>query len=174
MEYISSDSNVWFDFNTIGRIDVPFRLPWKYLMNQDAIEDELLYPSGLKTNLIHLGLEATELSEKEFYFALEISDHHPQLTKYDSSALAIAKMRKIVLLTGDAKLRRVALDEGVTVIGTIGVLDKAVELNVISNDEYRDCIQSLIANNGQEIRLPLAELEKRLDEIRTVEKEAKE
>ncbi len=48
MEYISSDTNVWLDFVTIDRIDYPFRLPYTYLMNNDAVQDELLSPPGLE------------------------------------------------------------------------------------------------------------------------------
>lgn len=42
MEFISSDTNVWIDFCTIDKLYLPFKLPYKYIMNNDAIEDELL------------------------------------------------------------------------------------------------------------------------------------
>ena len=51
MEYISSDTNVWLDFVVIGRLELPFRLPYIYLMNQEAAEDELLNPPGLGEDL---------------------------------------------------------------------------------------------------------------------------
>ncbi len=35
--YISSDTNVWIDFSVIGRIELPFRLPYTYMMNSDAL-----------------------------------------------------------------------------------------------------------------------------------------
>lgn len=47
MEYISSDTNVWLDFEVIGKLELPFKLPYTYLMNDDAIQDELLSPPGL-------------------------------------------------------------------------------------------------------------------------------
>ena len=37
MEYISSDTNVWFDFVIIGKIELPFMLPYKYIMNEGTI-----------------------------------------------------------------------------------------------------------------------------------------
>lgn len=39
-------------------------------------------------------------------------------------ALAIAKCRRIILLTGDWALRKAAKEEGVSVMGTIGILDR--------------------------------------------------
>ena len=67
MEYISSDTNVWLDFMTIGRLELPFRLPYIYLMNEDAVHDELLSPPELSKNLLALGLVAAELTEEEFF-----------------------------------------------------------------------------------------------------------
>ena len=32
MEYISSDTNVWIDFNIISRMNLPFLLPYTYIM----------------------------------------------------------------------------------------------------------------------------------------------
>ncbi len=46
MEYISSDTNVWIDFSVIRRTDLPFRLPYTYIMNTDAVNNELLSPTG--------------------------------------------------------------------------------------------------------------------------------
>ncbi len=58
MEYVSSDTNVWIDFSIIERENLPFRLPYTYLMNSDAIEDELLSPAGLREKLLGHGLVA--------------------------------------------------------------------------------------------------------------------
>lgn len=57
MEYISSDTNIWIDFVTIDRLELPFKFPYIYLMNQDAIEDEIRKPPGLGEKLIQLGFQ---------------------------------------------------------------------------------------------------------------------
>lgn len=51
MEYISSDTNVWLDFAAIHRLEIPFKLPYTYLMHEDAIENELLSPRELRERL---------------------------------------------------------------------------------------------------------------------------
>ncbi len=165
MEYISSDTNVWIDYMAINKMDLPFRLPFTYLMNQDAIMDELLSPKGMKDELLKLGLQPTELTENEFYYGLKIAEAHPRLSEYDCAALAIAKYRGLVLMTGDAALRKVALGQGVSVIGTIGILDKLYEEGYITSAVYRECILLLIKANGQEVRLPFTELQNRLSKI---------
>lgn len=165
MEYISSDTNVWIDYMAIEKLELPFRLSFTYLMNQDAIEDELLSPKGMRAELLRLGLQPTELTEDEFYYALKIAETHPKLSEYDCSALAIAKYRGLALMTGDAALRKVALSEGVSVIGTIGLLDKLYEDKKISPKEYRECLLLLIKVNGREVRLPYVELQNRLNKF---------
>lgn len=163
MEYISSDTNVWLDFATINKLEIPFKLPYTYIMNEDAIADELLSPKGLTENLVELGLLSVELSEEEFYLAEKYSAKYSKPSLYDCVALAIAKVRGITLMTGDGALRRAAEHEGVAVIGTIGVLDQLYEGKYIAKEEYIYCLQSLLENNGQKVRLPEKELQKRVD-----------
>lgn len=165
MEYISSDTNVWIDYMAIDKLELPFRLPLIYLMNIDAIEDELLSPEGMREKLLRLGLQPTELTEDEFYYGLKMAEANPKLSEYDCSALAIAKYRGLVLMTGDAALRKVALSEGISVMGTIGLLDKLYEDEKITSEEYRECLLLLIKVNGREVRLPYTELQNRLNRM---------
>ena len=69
MDYISSDSSVWIDFSIIGSTELPFMLPYTYIMNIDAIEDELMSPSGLGKELMKYGLMSAELTIEEFTLA---------------------------------------------------------------------------------------------------------
>lgn len=135
MEYISSDTNVWLDFATINRLEFPFKLPYTYIMNEDAIEDELLSPKELRETLVGLGLKAVELSEEEFYLAEEYNAKYQKPSLYDCVALAIAKVRGITWMTGDGPLRKAAEQENVDVIGTIGVLDRLYEEQYIKKED---------------------------------------
>lgn len=49
---------------------------------------------------------------------------YPKLSIQDRIALAIAKQRNIVLLPGDMALRKAATKEGVSIMGTLGVLGR--------------------------------------------------
>lgn len=165
MEYISSDTNVWLDFMIMNRLEYPFRLSYTYLMNVDAIDDELLSPKGLNNELIDLGLQGTEMSFEEFVLAEEYMRRYSKPSKYDCIALAIAKNRNIILLTGDGALRRAALSEGVKVMGTLGILDLLYTEFLINNEEYLYCLKELLKNNGAKVRLPKQELEVRIKKL---------
>ena len=165
MEYVSSDTNVWIDFCTIERLNLPFLLPYTYIMHWEAIEKELLYPADLGTKLCDAGLVGVEITIDEFYLAESWGQTYPRLSVQDRIALAIAKKRGIVLLSGDAALKKAAVKEGVTTIGTIGILDKLFNENYISLSEYTFCLKKLMKCNGGIVRLPTAELEKRLKQF---------
>ncbi|MDY3037269.1 MAG: hypothetical protein SOR41_02970 [Eubacteriales bacterium] len=165
MKFISSDTNIWIDFELIGQLEMPFKLPYRYLMNIDAVEDELLSPPDLGKRLVELGLETVELSTEEFFLAEEYMARFSKPSKYDCVALAIAKCRGIILMTGDGPLRKAAEKEGVPVMGTIGVLDQLYRDKYISENVYLDCLRRLKSYNGGKVRLPGKELDKRIETV---------
>ena len=91
MQFISSDTSVWIDFSTIQKAELPFRLPYTYIMSKDAVEDELLSPPGLGAELVSYGLVPVEPTIEEFFLAQEFGTVYPRLSIYDRIALAIAK-----------------------------------------------------------------------------------
>ena len=164
MEYISSDTNIWLDFNTISRTDLPFRLPCTFIMYKEALRKEIISPPELLDGLQKRGLIGVDLTIEEFFYADEVSNKYVKLSGYDRTALAIAKFRKIPLMTGDNPLRKVALKEGVEVFGTIGLLDRLYKGEYINTLEYQFCLESLLEH--KERRLPAEELQKRIDSLR--------
>ena len=166
MVFISSDTNMWIDFAIIDRLSLPFKLPYIYLMNEDAVSNELLQPEGLGEKLTGLGLQAVSMIEEEFYLAEKLIEKYRKPSSYDCIALAIAKCRKIVLLTGDGALRKAAIQEGVEVIGSIKVLDLLLENTLIDSSEYLYCLEEFKRHNGEKIRLPVVALQERIDKLR--------
>lgn len=162
MEFVSSDTSIWIDFSVIQRTEIPFRLPYTYIMSTDAIDDELLSPTGLRDELLRCGLVGVNLNIEEFELAESFGLKYLKLSIYDRIALSIAKIRNITLLTGDGALRKAAIDEGVAVIGTLGVLDQLYGGGFIGEGEYEFCLLELQRHNGQEVRLPKVEIATRL------------
>ncbi len=162
MDYISSDTNVWIDFMKIDKLDLPFKLQYVYLMENSTISEELLVPEGLNARLVKLGLKGTEMSFEEYILAEKFNSKYKRLSKHDCVALAIAKNREIILLTGDLNLRKAAQAEKVKIMGTLKILDELIGGEYISKDEYDDCLRGLSQFNGGVIRLPQEEIDKRL------------
>lgn len=162
MELISSDTSVWIDFMSISRVSLPFRLPYKYIMYYESMEQELVSPHGFKKELEDAGLVGVDISDDEFWIAESFGLKYPKLSIQDRIALAIAKNRKIVLLSGDKALRHAAEREGVAIMGTLKVLDLLYEGKLVPVEEYRYCLLELDNLNGGVVRLPAMEIRKRL------------
>lgn len=161
--FISSDTNIWIDFFEINHLDHPFRLEYKYYINRQAYDDELLEPNELRLDLARRGLQLTELEPEEFSLAMEYRTKYRALTIYDAFALSIAKSRNWILLTGDKPLRNAAVRENVECHGVIWVYDELQIKGKMTQYEYQAALRALITavENGH-CRLPLEELRKRL------------
>ncbi|MGN1164558.1 MAG: hypothetical protein ACI4S4_07140, partial [Candidatus Ornithospirochaeta sp.] len=105
-------------------------------------------------------------TEEEFYLAEDLNQMYRRLSTYDCIALAIAKCRGIILLTGDGSLRKAAKKEGVEVMGSIKVLDQLLDDNLIDTTEYVHCLEEFKRYNGKEIRLPFSALQERIDKCK--------
>ena len=165
MKLISSDTNVWIDFVTIKKTEIPFRLPYTFIMSRDAVDEELLSPPGLGQELISFGLVPVDITIEEFFLAEQYGYSYKRLSIHDRVALAIAKSRQVTLLTGDRALRKAAQCEGVPFIGTLGILDQLWNQQRITADELKICLQRLLDNNGGTVRLPETEIRLRLEPL---------
>lgn len=162
MEYISSDTNVWIDFHSIEMLDLPFRLPCTFIMYEGTIRNELIKPEGLGEKLVSKGLVGVDITTEEFILAEELNSAYAKPSVHDCVALAIAKSRGLTLMTGDGALRKAAEKEGVTVIGTIGVLDRLREDGYLQKEEYVECFKRLDDLNGGVVRLPADAIKERM------------
>lgn len=164
MEYISSDTNIWLDFHTISKANLPFRLPCTYIMYKEALRKEIISPPELLLYLQKSGLTGVNITIEEFEYAQSLAGKYVKLSGYDRIALAIAKIRGCPLVTGDNPLRNAAAKESVPVFGTIGLLDKLYEGQYIDRTEYLFCLEGLLEH--RERRLPIEELKSRIDALR--------
>lgn len=162
MRHVCSDTGIWLDFCVIDSIDIPFRLPETFVMYEEAIRNEILNPPNLAERLLALGLEPVGIVMEELVLAQSMAERHRRLSRYDVVALAIAEHRGIPLVTGDARLRRVAERRGVLCMGTLGILDRLGSLRRIGRVEMLECLLGLRRHNGGAVRLPMHELDMRI------------
>ena len=82
--------------------------------------------------MLEAGLVGVDITIEEFSLADSWENIYPKLSIQDRIALAIAKQRNIVLLPGDMALRKAATKEGVSIMGTLGVLGRLYSVCLIS------------------------------------------
>lgn len=78
------------------------------------------------------------------------------ISRYDASALALARSLQCPLLTGDALLREAAVAESVEVHGTIWLMGRLMSATLLSADEARAAFTRMRADGR---RLPWKEAE---------------
>ena len=164
--FISSDTNIWIDFFEINHPDHPFFFFFKYYLSSAAYDDELI-PSDKKRRILEeYGLLTTDLTDDEMKLAGKYVEKYRKLSHYDTFALAIAKSRSWILLTGDKSLRNAALSEKVECHGIIWIYDELHRLEKISSEDYVEVLQALMTSVQEgRCRLPIAELVKRLEDL---------
>lgn len=152
------DTSVIIDLHTGKVLASFFKLPYRFV-TPDAIIAELLEPEGKL--LIEFGLRQEELLGVQILEVMRLTSAYRQPSVNDLFALVLAKGLYAPLLTNDKNLRKAALQEEVTVHGTLWILDEMVRLLITSKQQASDALM-MMKEKGS--RLPQDECDKRLSE----------
>ena len=159
MEYVKpaaiTDAAVCFDLSDGGLFDALLWLNLQLIIPDAIAKIELKSIRG--DDLLAAGFRIEVASGAEVAGAEALGSVYPGLSLYDRLALAMAIVRRFVLLTGDGCLRNAAVKEGVTVIGTLGLLDR-LESHLPAS-RLVCALERIMARHAF---LPVAECEKRL------------
>jgi predicted nucleic acid-binding protein len=151
-----TDTNVWIDLDTAGLTDLVFRLPFS-LQAPDVIVAELERPEG--ATLVGRGLQVRELTGSQVMEVARLASRYLRPSRSDLFALVLARSQGATLLTGDRHLRSAAESEGVKVHGTLWLIDRMVESDLL---ERREAIVKLLLMVQAGRRLPAEEVDRRL------------
>jgi len=114
-------------------------------------------------DLLVLGLAQREYSPEEIVaLQLEVT-RLPGLTHKDVSALLLAVDENAVLLTGDGRLKQLALEKGLIVHGILWVLDTLVGSGILDRLSAAEALERILANGSW---LPVADCAKRMSKWR--------
>src|SRR5689334_4475749 len=104
-----SDTSVLIDLERGGLLEALFTLPHEFAVPDVLYDHEMRGDWG--DGLIRLGLRVEEVSKEGVANALRYRHQRATLSVPDSFALALAKEREWLLLTGDGQLRDLAAGE---------------------------------------------------------------
>lgn len=162
-----SDTSVLIDLERGGLLAALFALPHEF-----AVPD-VLYDHEMQGNwgegLIRRGLRVEEVSKEGVANALRYRQQRASLSVSDSFALALAKEREWLLLTGDGQLRDLAGGENVECHGVLWLLDMMEEAGTPAIQSLHDGLTALAAH--PRCRLPRREITIRIERYRiTIER----
>lgn len=151
-----ADSSIWFDLDAGGLVEaaLAFGPVWRC---PDVLLDEL--QSGPEAGTLQaLGVEVCELSGEEVALAARLAPSGRGASRVDLFTLVLALRPGSVLLTGDADLRRLAMEAGCEVHGVLWLLDRLVE-TTLSPARAVEALERIVQRGS---RLPAREVSERL------------
>ncbi len=146
MPTLVADSSCVIDLHKVGLLLPLLELPYAIVMPQSLLDNELIrLTADEKRKMIDRGLrirplDSAGLVQAERYFSL-----YPALAWNDCLALRMAEeIEAAILLTGDSRLRRIAMEKAIDVHGVVWVLDEMQRLAVVEPARLAGAIQALI------------------------------
>lgn len=155
MVYVS-DTNIWIDFRHAGLLDQLFRLPIT-LCSTDFVLAEL-HDIGHDT-LVASGLLVERMDGAAVGRLFDLMAAHNNSSLADVSCYLLARDTGRPLLTGDGRLRRQAVRDGVQVFGALWLLDQLVAHAVVNPAQACRGLQAMLAHGA---RLPGLECQARM------------
>jgi len=150
------DTSVIIDIHHGGLLEEVFSLPYRFIA-PDVLVTEMKTPPG--SALLALGLESVELSSEQVLEVWRLVETYRRVSTNDIFAVVIAREHNTHLVTSDGPLRDVALRVGISVRGTLWILDELLRLDIVTPGV---AIQSLEAMLAKGSRLPREECKARI------------
>lgn len=155
-----SDTNIWIDFRNAGLLEELFRLPLTLCCTDFVLHELEDLP---KEQLVELGLLVETLDGTAVQQLFTLKTAHGNSSLADVSCYFLAQQTGNPLLTGDGKLRKQAVKDGLQVFGVLWLLDRLVEHALIAPARAADALDAMLLHGA---RLPQAECQQRLQQWR--------
>ncbi len=154
-----SDANILIDMIEGELIEEMFKLPEDYAVPDILYEEELIEQHS---DLVEKGLQIMEMNEVTVIEVFKLRQKYRRPGQNDLNTLALAKMEQLPLLTGDGDLRNAAKAENVDLEGTLWLVKRMVEEQLITKQKATEAYEKMREGNR---RLPWHLVEKQLNEF---------
>lgn len=159
---VVSDTNIFIDLYMVGLLDEFFSLTI-HIHTTDFIIHELKVKEQKDKILGYDKLFIKKFNMQELLQLVNFQQKMQDMTNVsiqDCSVWMYAQNNNYILLTGDGKLRKIAIKEGTSVHGILYIFDKMVEEKLLTPQKACEKLQLLRQLNG---RLPSKEIDKRMN-----------
>ena len=159
---VISDTSVIIDLERGEILETAFTGRYQLAVPDILFERELRPHGG--DRLLQFGLQTLGLDGDGLELSAAYRSRDRRLSFVDSLAVAVAKQRQLMLLTGDGILRDVACADGIDCHGLLWLLDALEEDAVISQSDLANALARITAH--PRCRLPRSEVADRLARYR--------
>ncbi|HRI89799.1 MAG TPA: hypothetical protein PK869_16110 [Candidatus Hydrogenedentes bacterium] len=159
MRIIVSDSCALIDLKKGRLLDVFVQLPYELVVPDMVLADELLSFSKAETALMRRCMTVVHLDGNQVLRMHREQHANPALTHYDCAAVVIAEANPdAILLTGDRRLRAVAVSAGIECHGVLWVVEELDKAKLTTKARLLSAMELWRADLL--VRLPREELER--------------
>lgn len=133
-------------FLKIGRLDILENIFNEITISQAVYEELTAKPDETKEISILKESSLFKIKPVENKFAVSLLQKQVGLDLGESESIVLAQeLKAIILLMDERKGRRVAVENGISISGTLGVLVKAKQMNLVK--EIRPLLNELITKD---------------------------
>lgn len=151
---IISDTNIITDLYIAGLALIFVSLDNVYVSDM-IINDELNYKT-CNFNIIN-NIKPIKSTIDDIYEMIKISKIYSKLSIYDCMNYVLSKKHNAILATGDQRLRKLSLENGVEVIRTLKIIELLYENNIISQEDVITSCNKLLESD--KVRIPKKDIE---------------
>ena len=150
-----SDANIIIDIVAGELVDAMFGLEYDFGVPDVLYADEL---EAQHSDILDAGLKLLELQSESVEYANTLFEKNVSLrvSAHDCMALSLAKQEFCTLLTGDSKLKQLAMVENVSVRGTLWLVEQMIDIGHITAEEAEIAYDKMLKDGS---RLPAAEIQ---------------
>lgn len=162
MRVLVSDASILIELAKWSLLEALFKLPFEFAVPDALYEDELIDLGEIdREQLKGLGLRVESLDAEGMAQAVSYQTAHPKLTLHDCLALTLAVTNDWPLLTGDKRMRALAIDAHLEVHGVLWVIDRFAERRIVRKPTLAKALRGML--DDPRTRLPHAEIRRRLE-----------
>lgn len=162
---VVNDASCLIEVRKGGLLELLGRLPYRPMVPLPVRVSEILDFSRQDwRRLDDLGMITHDLTPTEVGRALEFKGRHRALSANDCFCLVTALVHRGILLTGDARLRKVATDKELRVHGVLWLIDELASAKVCPASVLAEALR--VWRDDPTVFLPPQEVSGRLDTLR--------
>lgn len=141
------DNSVLMDFFELNRLDILFKVFSSITIADIVFEKEVLKEVKLALEKYEFFRGQIESREGfQIYIVLSENKKYEQLSIPDKITVSIAGQNLCYCTSNDRLLRTACIDLGVNLTGTLGILGCAIELEIITQEEFNCLIEKLLSD----------------------------
>lgn len=167
MRILISDTSCLIDLRKASLLEAFVQLPYDLVIPDVLFAQELINFSAIEKELLEKKLRIVSLSGEDVIKVQTVSRDYPALTLNDCFAFVLAEQTpNCILMTGDRRLRDLAMSSGIEVHGVLWGIDEMYSASSATVSQLYSAL--LLFKADSTVRLPASDLSRCIERYRSL------